>query len=60
MDTRSELAQLLAKVVYRVLQQKILPPQNDPHSKQDCLDVSPKTLLSVSKTVNTHGEQGEA
>ncbi len=60
MDNRSELVQLLAKVVYRVLQPKVLAPQNDPHSEQDCLAVSPKTLLSVTKTVNTNGEQGEA
>lgn len=60
MDTHSELVQLLSRVLYRmVVQPKILAPQNDPHSQQDCLAVSPKTLLSVSKTVNTHGEPGD-
>jgi hypothetical protein len=54
MDTRSELVQLLAKVIYRmVVQPKILAPQNDPHSQQDCLAVSPKRLLSVTNVVNT-------
>ena len=54
MDTRSELVQLLSRVLYRVVvQPKILTPQNDPHSQQDCLAVSPKRLLSVTNTVNT-------
>ena len=59
MDTRSELAQLLAKVVYRLLQPKILTPQNVDDSGQDCLAVSPETLLTVTTTVNANGEQGE-
>jgi hypothetical protein len=53
MDNRSELVQLLAQVVYRLVKPKILSPQNVAHSKQDCLAVSPKTLLSVTTTVNT-------
>ena len=54
MDTRSELAQLLAKVVYRVLQPKVLPLQNVADSEQDCLAVSPERLLSVTNTVNSN------
>ena len=54
MDNRSELVQLLAKVVYRLVQPKVLPPQNVADSEQDCLAVSPKTLLTVTTTVNSN------
>lgn len=52
---RHELASLLARVTYRVLTRQKLP-----HSSQHFLDVLPKEVLSVSTTVNTHGEQGDA
>lgn len=60
---RSEIARLLAAVIWRMHQpatsRGILHPQNLPNSPQDCLASSPETLLSVTTTVNTHGEQGE-
>ncbi len=61
MNTRSELVQLLAKVLYRrIVQQRIHTPQNLAPPGQDCLDVLPKEVLSVSNTVNTSGEQGDS
>lgn len=55
-DTRRhEVASLLARVVYRLLTR-----QKCSHSTQDCLDVPAKTLLTVSTTVNTNREQGDA
>ncbi len=56
---RHEIARLLATVIHRQLQ-TFQRPQNPASSGQDCLDVLPKEVLSVSKTVNTNGEQGEA
>jgi len=49
------IADLLAKAASRMLQ----TPQKLPSPPQDCLASSPETLLSVSTTVNTTGEQGE-
>lgn len=61
---RSELARILAVAIWRMhqaeLQRIILSPQNLAPSAQDYLDVPAKTLLTVSTTVNTNGEQGDA
>jgi hypothetical protein len=56
--SRHEIASLLAAVIFRQLRtfhtrQNLAPPA------QDCLDVLPKEVLSVSKTVNTNGEPGD-
>jgi hypothetical protein len=54
MNTSQEIAALLARVIYRLLtRQNLAPP------RQDCLDVPPKTLLSVTKPVNSTGHHGE-
>lgn len=53
--SRTEIASLLARVIHR-----LLTPQNLAPPRQDCLDVLPKEVLSVTtKTVNT-GDTGEA
>ncbi len=53
---RHELATLLARVLYRQLR----CPQNVPPPPQDCLATRPKTLLSVTKTVNNPGDTGDS
>ncbi|MFT3881803.1 MAG: hypothetical protein QM703_19355 [Gemmatales bacterium] len=55
---RHDIAQLLVHVIYRQIR-TFHTPQNLAPPAQDCLDVLPKEVLSVSKTVNTNGEQGE-
>ncbi|MGC3971113.1 MAG: hypothetical protein QM775_28385 [Pirellulales bacterium] len=55
---RHDIAQLLAHVIYRQLQ-AFQRPQNLAPPAQDCLDVLSKEVLSVSKTVNKAGEQGD-
>lgn len=57
-ENRHNIANLLALVIYRQLR-SFQHPQNLAPPAQDCLDVLPKEVLSVSKTVNTPGEQGE-
>ena len=59
METRTELVQLLAKVLHRVILAravplKVLAPQNVPDTQQVCLASSPKTLLSVTTAVNSN------
>jgi hypothetical protein len=56
--TRHEIANLLAVVIFRQFR-TFLPRQNLPTPAQDCLDVLPKEVLSVTTAVNTNGEQGE-
>jgi hypothetical protein len=51
---RTELASLLARVVYRLLTRQNLPPP-----RQDCLATPPETLLSVTTPVNNTGDTGE-
>jgi hypothetical protein len=51
-----EIASLLARVLYRIVTRQNVAPQ-----RQDCLDVLPKEVLSVTtKTVNNHGDTGDA
>ncbi|MBL8821660.1 MAG: hypothetical protein JNJ77_03660 [Planctomycetia bacterium] len=52
---RCEITSLLARVTYRILTRQKLP-----HSSQHSLDVLPKEVLTVSRGVNTNGEQGDA
>ncbi len=53
---RDELAQLFARILYRQLR----CPQNVSPPPQDSLATPPKTLLSVTKTVNSPGDTGES
>jgi hypothetical protein len=52
---RHELASLLARVIHRLLTR-----QNVAKSRQDCLASSATTLLTVTTTVNTNRDQGDA